>query len=308
MASRYRRWHLAAALGLGAAVAACADPIAEPPAEFVAVRRAWAPGERAALISRIMTNHEYVFPYVGDISAMAPMLYADSESVTVLVANPALAASVTAPLAGGGAGLSMFNAAWNFVALKLTVVDNTNAPPDTLFWHLAVWADPIVGTNHGFAIAFSRATTFNIRPINSTNFDAAFGTAGAAAGEFHLGTGTLWLDDAGGGRYQVTSQVYPGAFATVTTGPFLGGQQRAGTAFGRVANSNFVRSTGAEAPANFTVSFDYRVTPLNATEIVCVFPSPCTTNVPGLVAALRRGALPDSLAARVPWLAARRAR
>ena len=265
---------------LAASAAGCSDASGppEPPAEYVAVRRAWAPGERAALIQRITTNREYNFPYVGDISDLAPQLYADTDSIVVLVRNPAFQGGVRGPVAAAAASLQMFSPAWNFVAMKLTEVDNAVAPPDTLFWHLALWVDPADGGNHGYAIAFSRSNTFNINPINSAVFDASFGTSGAAAGEVHLATGTTWVDDARGGRFRITSQVYPGAFMTVTSGPFLGGQMRTGTAYGRVLNSNFVRDSGTEAPSSFTVSYDYRDTGLPAVEIVCVFPTPCTTN------------------------------
>jgi hypothetical protein len=265
---------LLAAVGVGCSDASGPSP--ELPAEYLAVRRAWAPGERAALIQRILTNREYNFLYVGDVSDLAPQIYADTDSVVVLVRNTAVQGSASGPVPAPA--LRQFSPTWNFVALKLTEVNNSVAPPDTLFWHMTVWADPVNGGNHGYAIAFSRSSTFNINPINSANFDAANGTAGAAAGEVHVATGTTWIDDAKGGRFHVTSQVYPGGFTTVTSGPFLGGQVRTGTAYGRVNNSNFVRDTGAEAPASFTVSYDYRGTGLPALEIVCVFPTPCTTN------------------------------
>lgn len=262
-------------------------PADEAPAEFITVRQAWLPGERDAYVQRVMNNHELVFPYVGDISSMAPEIFSDLDSHVVLVPNPAFSASLTGP-ALFSTMAPLFNASWNFIGLKLTIVDNTNAPPDTLFWHLAVWSDPSNGLDFGFAIAFQRGSTFNIRPINTTTFDASGGTSGAASGEFHASTGTYWEDDASGGRFNVTSQTYPGAFATVTTGPFLGGQSRAGTQFGRVANSKMFRQVGSENPNSFTVSFDYRGTGIPSTEIVCTFPTPCTTNVPGLMAGLRR--------------------
>jgi hypothetical protein len=281
------------AIAFAMGVASCADPATddEPLAQYIAVKTAWLPGERAAYIARVMTNHELVFPYVGDISFMAPEIFSDLDSHVVMAPNPALAPSLTAPMAG----LSMapqFNASWNFIGLKLTTVDNTNVPADTLFWHLALWSNPANPMDYGFAMASSRANTFNIRPINTITFDASGGTSGAGAGEFHASTGTYWEDDASGGRFNVTSQTYPGAFTTVTTGPFLGGLRRSGTQFGRVVNSNMVRLSGAEAPSTFTVSFDYRVTGIPSTEFSCVFPTPCTSNVPGLMAALRRASLP----------------
>jgi hypothetical protein len=276
-------------LALLFALAGCTDAAEEPvdTAQYVTVRRAWLPGERDALIQDIVTNRKYSFLFVGDISAMAPQLYADTDSVMVLVPNPALSPAIVAPPPGLMAG-PMFSASWNIVAAKITTINNGPFPPDTTFWHGVFWSDPADAANHGFALAFSRATTFNISPINTTNFDNAAARAGAAAGEGHLGTGTFWADVGGGGRYQVTSQSYPGAFSAITTGPYLGGQSRTGTQFGRVTNSAFVRQSGTEAPANFTVSFDYRTTGVPATEILCVFPSPCTTNVPAAVSAAGR--------------------
>jgi len=308
------RWGRAVPVVALLVLGACSDATQqEPPALYVTAKRAWLPGERAALIQRIMTNHEYVFPFAGDISDLAPQLYADTDSVVILVPNPALdVATPTEPVGiERGPAAANFNLSWNFLALKETIVDKTNAPPDTVFWHLAMWADPANGGNHGFVIAFSRTNTFNITPIRTPNFNTVYGTAGAAAGEFHSSTATYWEDDGTGGRYQVTAQNYPGAFSTIASGPFKGGLSRTGTANGRVTNSAFVRVSGSESPANYTVAFDYRVTALNSTEIQCTFPSPCTTNVPIVLAALRRGGpLPDSVRARLPWasLVARAAR
>jgi hypothetical protein len=261
------------------AAASCSDataPADDEPAEYIAVRRAWAPAERDSLIARILAQRLFTFPYAGDISDMAPQLYADTDSVVVLAPNPAFIPRASG--APGTAGISMFSPSWTFVGLKIRTINTDPTPDDTTFWHMVIWSDPSDAGNHGFAIAFSRANTFNITPVNTPNFDAAFGRAGAAAGEFHQSTATFWQDNGGGGRFQVTSQTYPGAFAPITTGPYLGGQSRAGTQFGRVANSFFTRLAGSEAPATFTVSFDYRGTGLPATEIQCTFPSPCTTN------------------------------
>jgi hypothetical protein len=161
-------------------------------------------------------------------------------------------------------------------------------PPDTLFWHLAIWSDPANALDHGFAIAASRLPTFNITPTNSTTFDATGGKSGAAAGEFHGSTGTLWLDVGSQGIFKLQSQAYPGAFSPVTSGPWLGGQYRSGTQAGRVSNSVMARQAGSETPALFTVDVDYRIVPISSIEILCVFPTPCTTNVPALMAAVRQ--------------------
>jgi len=276
--ARFVRFGARAVVVLLAALAAgCADttaPTAEPPAEFVAMRRAWRPGERDSLIAAILTDRRYTFPYVGDISDLAPQLYADTDSVSVVVPNPMLVARAVAE--PGIAAIVQYSATWDFVASKITSINNVQR--DTTFWHMVMWSNPADKGSHGFAIAFSRNNTFNISPINTANFDAAFGRAGAAAGEFHQATNTYWQDNAAGGSYQVTAQSYPGAFSTVTTGPYLGGLSRAGTQYGRVRNSAFVRLSGTETPANYTVNFDYRTTGLPSVEIQCVFPTPCTTN------------------------------
>src|SRR5438105_998788 len=69
-----------AAIGL----AACGNNSSpEAPAPFITVKRHWQPGERAARIQSIIQNREFNFLYVGDISDLAPQIYADTDSVIV---------------------------------------------------------------------------------------------------------------------------------------------------------------------------------------------------------------------------------
>ena len=281
----------AALLVVGAGLAACSsDPVVnDPPSAYIAVKVAWLPGERAAFLNRVMTNHELNFLYAGDVSDLAPQLFADLDSHVVVIANPLAAPSLTGPISAQLMG-PQFSAAWNFNGLKITSVDATRIPPDTTFWHLAVWSDPANALDHGFAIAGSRAAVFNITPTNSVTFDATGGKSGAATGEYHSSTFTLWLDASTQGIFKIQSQTYPGAFTSVTTGPYLGGQYRAGTQFGRISNSVLTRSPisiGTEAPVSFTMDVDYRTTGITSVEILCVFPTPCTTNVPALAASRR---------------------
>ena len=274
---------------LGVGLSACSsDPVVnDPPSAYIAVKIAWLPGERAAFLNRVMTNHELVFLYAGDVSDLAPQLFADPDSHVVVIANPLAAPSLTGPISAQLMG-PQFSTAWNFNGLKITSVNNNMAPPDTTFWHLTVWSNPADALDHGFAIAANRASVFNITPTNSVTFDASGGKSGAATGEYHASTATLWLDNSTQGIFKVQSQTYPGAFSSVTTGPYLGGQVRAGTQFGRISNSVLTRTAGAEAPLSFTVDFDYRTTGIPSVEILCVFPTPCTTNVPALAAAQLR--------------------
>ena len=89
------------AMAIAMGVASCDGGVTDDePAEYIAVKQAWLPGERAAYLQRVMTNHELVFPYVGDISDMAPEIFSDPDSHVVLVANPAFTPSLTAPAAG----------------------------------------------------------------------------------------------------------------------------------------------------------------------------------------------------------------
>lgn len=287
--SRFRE--VAAMLALLAG-AGCSDNTSTPPDQplpFITVKRAWKPGERQALIDSIVSKHSYSFPYAGDISDLAPQIYADTDSVIVMIANPAYTGApqvmgpVISPAPGAVTG-TQFSATWNFVFVKITTINTDTVPADSTFWHMVIWSDPSNSGNYGFVIGFSRTNTFSFNQINATNFDANAGKSGAGAGEFHATTGTLWEDKGSAGKFSSSSEVFPGAFTTVTTGPYLGGQSRAGTAYGKVSNSTFTRipctGCGTEAPSSFSVAFDYSLAGLPATEILCVFPSPCTTNVP----------------------------
>jgi len=300
------------ALVLAAVAVSCSDTVAPPvdaeaPAAYIAVKVAWLPGERAAFLNRVMTNHELVFLYAGDVSDLAPQLYADPDSHVVVIANPLAAPSLTGPILAQLTA-PQFSTAWNFNGLKITSVNNTVTPADTTFWHLTVWSNPADALDHGFAIAGSRLSAFNITPTNSVVFDASGGKSGAATGEYHASTGTLWIDNSTQGIFKIQSQTYPGAFSSVTSGPYLGGQVRAGSQFGRISNSVLTRTAGAEAPLSFTVDFDYRSAGIPSVEILCVFPTPCTTNVPAIMAAWRAGQLPGSLTARLPGAAPGRVR
>ncbi len=284
------------------AAAACTDssaPAADQPLPFITVKRAWRPGERDLLINKIEQDTLFVFPFVGNISDLAPKIYADTDSVIVMVANPAYTGSpqvmgpVVSPAPGAVTG-TQFSSTWNFLFVKITSINTDTVPADSIFWHMVIWQDPNNVGNYGFVIGFSRTNNFSFNQINSTSFDNNGGKSGAGGGEFHAATSTLWEDHSAAGKYSSSSEIFPGAFTTITTGPYLGGQSRAGTAYGKISNSTFSRVQGTEAPSSFGVAFDYSLTGLPATEILCVFPSPCTTNdlranVPH--AALRRGGL-----------------
>src|SRR5260221_60092 len=101
MHNEFRRTHgraARAALILSAlSVAACSDGIApatEAPLPYITVRRHWHPGERDSTIARIQSTHALSLPYVGDVSDFAPALFADTDSVVVIIQNPAFQSSL----------------------------------------------------------------------------------------------------------------------------------------------------------------------------------------------------------------------
>ena len=264
-------------LALGA-LAACGDEPAEEPAEFIAVRRAWRPGERDSLINAIITNRTFAgIPFVGDLSDMAPQIYADPDSTVEFIRNPAFNPSLTSPINASVVN-QQFSTTWNFLSMKITMANDSQVPVDTIFWHATIWTNPANIQERGIVIAFNRASVFNTGSIDTDAFDASGGKVGAAAIELHQNTGTLWADDRSGGRYSVTSYTWVGTPDTIRSGPYLGGMTRSGTQFGRIQTARFVRVSGTENPNNFNVSFDWRITGLPAVEIFCKFSYPCTTN------------------------------
>ena len=278
-------------LALGALVG-CGDEPAEEPSEFIAVRRAWRPGERDSLINAIITNRTFAgIPFVGDLSDMAPQFYADPDSTVEFIRNPAFSPSLTSPI-NASVVSQAFSTTWNFVALKITSINDSQytidstllppdtilLPPDTLFWHATIWTNPANIQERGIVIAFNRTSNFNTGSIDTDAFDLSGGKVGAAGLELHQNTGTLWADDRSGGRYAVTGYTWVGTPDTIRSGPYLGGLTRSGTQFGRIQTARFVRVSGTENPNNFNVSFDWRTTGMPAVEIFCKFSYPCTTD------------------------------
>lgn len=258
-------------------VAGCADSTpADPPSQYITAKRAWAPGERAAFLSSVAANHSLSVPLAGDLSDLAPQLYADPDSVVVLVPNPLFHASLSGPL-GVGPSLSltgaMFAANWTVVGAKLRIVNNdpfNPGLPDTTYWYMTIWSDPNDATDHGFAIVGSDNPTFNVTPLDNVAWFNANGKSGAAAGEYHTSTTTLWLDDQANGRFQGSGESFTGTYATIASGPYVGGRSRSGTLKGRVSSAVLVRSSGTDTPTSFTVDIDYRgSTPITGVDIIC---------------------------------------
>jgi hypothetical protein len=265
-------------------LAGCASELAEPsdpPAEFVAVRRAWLPGERDATIARIMGEGGF-----GPYSSLAPLIYADPDSVTVIARNPAYSPSV----ASGASGLVLgtrWDAGWDITGLDVRLVDNQQSPPDTTDWVGVFWSNPAEASWKGFVIAASATTTVSQTTVATTAFDASGGKSGAGGGEFRSLDGTYWQGDhtaaAPNNTITISFASY-GAAQTVTSGPFLGGTAASGLMFGRLRTIRMDRLQGSTSPPQINVDYDFTTTSIPSVQLTCIFPSPCTTNA---VTALR---------------------
>ena len=271
-----------------ALLAACSDPVtppSDPLAEFVTVRRAWRPGERDSTIARIKATREFSFPYIGDISDDADRIYADTDSVTVMIPNPDFGVHGV-----NESSLLMepqFATNWNITGVD--VFEINSAANDTTHWIGVFWSNPAESTWKGFALGAATRTaatvTFPQTVVNTNAFDASFGKTGAASGEVRSSTApaTIWMGNGPGtfpnNTLQVSAASYGGA-STVTTGPFLGGTAANGSMFGRMLTINMTRTQGTTNPSTFTIGLDFRTTAIAAIRYVCVFRTPCTTNVP----------------------------
>lgn len=281
------------------AFGACSDPVApaDPPSEFISMRRAWLPGERAATIAAIQANQSW-----GFMSDYAADIYHDVDSVTVIASNPAFSLSAV-----NGASLLLeprFAVSWNIGGMDIVNININPVPNDTTHWIGVFWSNPVEATWKGFAYGaggLAGNTILARVDINTTAFDASGGKTGAGGGEIRASTATYWQGNGpiGGAinDMQVTVASY-GAPATVTTGPFLGGTRATGTMQGRLQKISMARITGATAPNPLVVDYDFRAVSIGSVRIVCVFNTPCTTNVPNLMASLRASHTPAAVAPR----------
>ncbi len=278
-----------AALVAATAFVACTDPIApaaDPPSEFIAVRRAWLPGERAATIAAIQANQSW-----GFMSDYAADIYHDVDSVTVVASNPDFSLRAV-----NGASLLLeprFATTWNIGGMDIVNININPVPRDTVHWIGVFWSNPVEPTWKGFAYGGGGLATNTIlarTDVNTTAFDATGNKTGAGGGEIRASTGTLWQGNgpiAGAiNDMQVTAAAY-GATSTVTTGPYLGGTKASGSMQGRLHSVSMTRIQGTDAPNPMTVDYDFRGVSIGSVRIVCVFNSPCTTNTPNLMASLR---------------------
>lgn len=300
-----RRLALLAVLALPLAACDSDTGAMKPTTEFITRRRAWLPGERDSLIARIIATRALSIPYVGDMSDYASSFYS-LDSVDEVVSNPAFSAAAGLSPFGPTfalSGLRVPGAGWTSSAIDVNIV-NAQQANDTFDWLGVFWVNQGEPMWKGFIIAATANTTFPATTVNTTTFDLNNAKIGVGAGEGRFSTATVWTANGTGApnQFSVSSSAGAGGTGTITTGPFLGGTQQSLNMTMNINNVGMTRVLGAGAPATQTASLSGNVT---GTKFVCLFPSPCTTNVPVIAAAARRGLVADSLLAKLPWMAAR---
>lgn len=265
------------------------------------MKRAWLPGERDAKIASIIANREWVILPVGDVSDMAPIVYADTDSVVVIVRNPLLASIRPAGLQL----VPQFSSGWDIFGLDVRIIDTTQVPADTNDWLGAFWSNPAEQTQKGIVLAYRcanrtggalascktnrTATTSGSLTVNTAAFDASGGKSGVGGGERRFTTGEYW--EATSGTFLVSAAAY-GAASTVTSGPFTGGTSATGAMQGRMLTIVMPRLLPTVDGSSITVSFDFRTTAIGALRLTCLFRIPCTGQAGAALASRRRGISP----------------
>jgi hypothetical protein len=262
-------------------------------AEFITAKRAWRPGERDTLIAQIQRTHALVLPFVGDISDLAPQLFADTDSVVVIVRNPALLASrsdnrLWAVAADSGPA---FDSTWTISGFDIRSIDQTQTPADTILDVVGTfWSKTGQDTYHGQMMAdrchsvggAGRNTCMTARPpttksggyvpVSTADFEANLDTLGAGGGQFRQSTREYW--EANAGTFEIKSGTYSSTANVVASGPYTGGTVYTGSVKGDLNTVKFPKVLPSAGPG-FTVSLDFRTTAIPSVRITCVYPSPC---------------------------------
>ncbi len=266
-----------------------ADTIPTP--RYITVRRAWLAGERDAFVARLARDSTDGVTF----SAALAQFLATSDSITVIVPNPALAAVP----AGGSAPqyavqLGQAGQTWVMVGLQLREVFPIapgSTTLDSLRWLGVLWYASPESTWKGRVVVATTGLTVGKTNVNTAAFDSSFGTLGAGGGEARASTGQYW--EASSGQIRINNnQCVPGSCAdqSFVSGPWQGGLwhgiQLAGNLIGIVAPC--VLPAGCTAPPDtFDVSFTGAK--ISGVAVNCVFPAPCTGPAAAIVAALGGG-------------------
>jgi hypothetical protein len=248
---------------------------------LVAMRRAWLPGERDSTVARMRRDSLDGLYFPSAVAALLAM----SDSVTVIVPNPALAAGKAAPPGMIGMGkLGQAGQTWILVGYQLrelfpitpgsTILDSLNLLG-------VIWYAAPESTWKGRVLAATSASTIPKTTVNTAAFDASYETSGAGGGEARGSLGEYW--EASQGQMDITTGYCDPsscADASFTSGPWQGGVwhglHMGGDLVGIVAPC-LLPSGCAAPPDTFAVNFR---TPKGAqiagVAITCIFPSPCT--------------------------------
>lgn len=255
------------------------QPVVEEQSQFLAVTRAWAPGERAATITEVETTGA-----LGFFSPYASTIFAHPDSVTVIEPNPAW--TPPSPAVRGARiqphlTSSQFSQAWIMAGIRIESYNDSQVPPDTLIWTGVFFYDPNNPSNRGFVLRGGASTTFNPTNVDNDAFEASGNRSGVGGGEV-AASGAVWSANGGPtvprrNTFEVESQSF-GAGSTVTTGPWLGGTQAGGRMDGRLKRVVFNRISTFGTPTTYEIDVDFR-NGIQALKIVCNFPTPCTSNV-----------------------------
>lgn len=277
--------------------------------EFVVVRRPWNAGEREALIASIKSSGGLSLPYVGDISANADMLF-DVQCASDIVSRASLQAASASPIDQTSPfgptysldALRVPGVGWTSSGVDVHIVNNQQSG-DTFDWLVLFWVNTTEPTWKGFIIGATANTTFPATAVNTTNFDNNNAKIGSGGGEARAATSTVWNANGSGApnTFQVISSSVTGGSSTITTGPFLGGTSAPFQMNQNTNNVGMTRVLGGGAPLNQTASLAGTVT---GTSYNCIFPTPCTTNVPNLAVAALHRELTSAEYAQLPWVAA----
>ena len=255
--------------------------IRESPPQYVTRRRAWRPGEKDSMIAAIVRRREWRFPWVGDISDLAPVAIASWDSVTEVIANPAW----RPPAAPAAGERLLYDSTFSALGVDVWIVfdtlpDTPGVQRDSLTWKAIFWYSPSDATWKGFVIAATINTTFSsYRTIKTTEFEASGGHSQTAAGEYRVSDTTYWEGNNGG--FRLTANGGYGPIDTLETGPFTGAQYRQGLMTGAVKNLAMPKLIPNDGTRQY---FSASWTNITAHEIRCYFtPVPPPSGVPQCV-------------------------
>ena len=202
--------------------------VREEPAQYITRRRAWRPGEKDSTIAAIVLHRSWVFPWVGNISDLAPLTIAHWDSVTEVIVNPAW----HPPAAPSSRERFLYDATYSVMGMDLWIVfdslpDTPGEQRDSLTWKMTLWHKTLADSVwNGFLVADTTGTIFGYRDVNTPSFEAAGGHTGVAAGEVRLAVGdsmAYWQGNGGRNQqYRITMNGSYGPLDTLTSGEYTG--------------------------------------------------------------------------------------